>query len=710
MPAGSLSVLRADLEAGFVLPELKIAVVTAADLLGSRAAHETPFGLRDLAAKLDDATLRSGDVVVHWERGVGILRSLETVSAPGMPARDLVRLEYADKKAVLVPVEELASIWKYSSAGPRTTLDRVDGSSWAARRITLEREVGEIARRFVKVARRRAAQRAPKLVPPTAEYERFAARFPFFPTPDQARAIEDVMTDLASGHPMDRLVCGDVGFGKTEVAIRAVAATVFSGKQAAVVVPTTVLARQHLSTFRRRFAAFGIEVGHLSRFAPPAERRAVRDGLADGSVRVVIGTHALAAKGIRFKDLGLLVVDEEQRFGGRDKEKLHSLAEAVHVLTMTATPIPRTLRLAAIGVQKLSIIAIPPARRVPVRTLVGPWNPIAVVRSLRYEHQRGGQSFLVCPRIQDIDSIEKQLLKIVPELEIRILHGKMPARVIDESMLEFADGHGDVLLTTNIIESGLDLPRANTMLVWRADRFGLAQLHQLRGRVGRGSQRGFAHFLLENGIKNAASKRLQILARNSGLGAGFAVSAYDMNLRGPGNLLGQEQAGHLKLVGPDLYRHLLENSFLKASGEAAIDEDLPDLHLDVSGMIPTEYVADEGLRIEIYARLAKAASESVIDEIEDELQDRFGPFPEELRAVTAIARIRLLCARLRVARIDAGPQAIAIAFRTGHPDVMATSHGPDLSWKEGRLVYAKPSDRSERLALVEELLDTLSSC
>jgi len=556
---------------------------------------------------------------------------------------------------------------------------------------------------------------APKLTPQHQAYERFAARFPFAETPDQGRAIADTLVDLASGRPMDRLVCGDVGFGKTEVALRAAAAAALAGKQVAIVAPTTVLVRQHLHTFRRRFAGLGVEVAGLSRLVSPAEAKRVKAGLADGGIQVVVGTHALAAKGVRFRDLGLVVIDEEQRFGAAHKAKLRDLAQGLHVLTLTATPIPRTLQAALVGLQDLSVIATPPTQRRPIRTFLTPFDPVTVREALVRERRRGGQSFVVCPRVEDIEPLGKRLSELVPELQVMAAHGKMPADEIDDAMVRFAEGEGDVLLATNIIESGLDVPRANTMLVWRADRFGLSQLHQLRGRVGRGRARGVAYLLTDpdQEIAPATAKRLQTLEALDRLGAGFAISARDLDLRGAGDLLGEEQAGHVKLIGLGLYQHLLERALRAARGEA-VEDWTPELNLGPGGLIPEDYVPEPEVRINLYARLARTETARDVDALRDEIEDRFGPPPDALDQLIALARLRTLCRGLGVARIDAGPKAIALTFRDGVAERLVAAgalepFGDGLIWRDGRLIVSQPSETdAERQRLTTDLLERLA--
>ncbi|WP_342641524.1 helicase-related protein [Rhodoligotrophos ferricapiens] len=701
--------LQVDFDAGFVMPSLGVAVIAASDVLGSRTSHETPLGWRERDLAETEEVLRPGDVVIHLDRGAAVLRGLESVTALDVAEQEVIRLEFANEASVMVPVEELALIWRYG-ADAEITLDRADGASWVKRRNALQEEIRETAQKLVALASEREAKSAPKLVPPVAEYERFVARFPYFPTPDQARAAEEVLADLARGRPMDRLVCGDVGFGKTEIALRAAAAAILSGKQVAVAVPTTVLARQHYETFRRRFSGFNVKIGQLSRLTPAAEKRAVKKSLRDGTLNLVIGTHALAQKDIRFHDLALVVIDEEQRFGARHKATLRELGQDAHRLTLTATPIPRTLQAAITGLQSVSVIATPPTRRLPVRTLQADLSDETVRSALIYEWRRGGQSFIVCPRIEDLEPWQQRLVQATPELTAFTIHGKMPASDVDDVMMRFAAGEGDVLLATNIIESGLDLPRANTILIWRPDRFGLAQLHQLRGRVGRGGRRGYAYLMRDPQASASplSEKRLRVLQELNQLGAGFDISARDLDLRGAGDLFGAEQAGHLKLVGPALYRHLLDGALSVARGEPLPDETVPELNIGLSGRIPPKYIADEAVRLELYDRLAKVQLDGDIDTMGEEIADRFGPPPPEIDQLLGLAKLRLACRRFGISRLDVGPQGIAITIADG---AQARRHIEKSSipvrWREGRLIAKVGSTADDRIIVVTKVIERL---
>ena len=685
-----------------------VLAVAAADLLGSRAEPDTAAAGTTDATLFDFGDVRIGDVVVHEDHGIGVVDGLETLPAieVGHDA-EAIALRYAEGGRRLVPVEEADRVWRYGADEDAVALDRLDGASWQKRRGAIDAAIAESARGLTALAAERVERAAPKLVPDAAAYERFASGFPFTETADQARAIAAVRDDLAAGTPMDRLVVGDVGYGKTEVALRAAALAALAGWQVAVAAPTTVLARQHLETFRERFEGSGIVVAGLSRLTGAAEKKHVKAGLADGSVQIVIGTGAVAAKGIAYARLGLVVIDEEQRFGAADKTRLRDLS-AGHVLTLSATPIPRTLQAALIGLQQLSVIATPPARRQPIRTSVGTFDAGTVRAALLRERSRGGQSFVVVPRIEDMAPLADRLAKLAPELELLQAHGKMPAAEIDETMVRFGRGEGDVLLATNIIEAGLDVPRANTMAIWRADRFGLSQLHQLRGRVGRGGRRGQVLLLTDPDAEIAPRtlKRLRTLEAFDRLGAGFAISARDLDMRGAGDLLGDAQAGHMKLIGIDLYQHLLEAALRTARGEE-VERWTPELELGVAGQLPASWIPEEELRVTLYARLARIENAEGIDAFEAELEDRFGVLPDQAHTLLTVARVRALARAARIARIDAGPAAIALTPRR---DFDGDGAAAGLAPSEKRLLLRERiEDVDARLARVEAVLDALAS-
>ena len=695
-PAGALMSLAMPADRGWHVEG--IVAVAAADLIGSRAGVEGATSADPFAAQASE--IRVGDVVVHEEFGIGVVQGLEP-----LPDGDAILLGYHGDDRRLVPVAEADRIWRYGADADAVTLDRLDGSSWAKRRGAIDAAIAESARELTRLAAERDAREAPALHPDAAAYERFAAGFPFTETADQARAIAAVRADLASGKPMDRLVIGDVGYGKTEVALRAAAVAALAGAQVAVTAPTTVLVRQHLDTFTRRFAGTGIDGAGLSRLSSAAEKKRVKAGLADGSIGVVIGTGAVATAD--YAKLALTVIDEEQRFGAADKAKLRALGgDATHVLSLSATPIPRTLQTALVGLQQLSIIATPPARRQPIRTAIAEWDDTTIRTALRREKGRGGQSFVVVSRIEDMAGMAARLAALVPDLAIVQAHGKMPVAEIDAAMVDFAAGKNDVLLATNIIEAGLDVPRANTMIVWRADRFGLSQLHQLRGRVGRGARRGQVMLLTDpaHPIAERTVQRLRTLEAFDRLGAGFAIAARDLDMRGAGDLVGDEQAGHMKLIGVELYQFLLAAGLRAARGEPA-DRWTPELHLGIAGRLPENWIPEAELRVTLYARLARVADGAELDAFVAELEDRFGAPPPAARTLLALAAVRLLAGDARIARIDAGPAAIAL---TPRPDVAGAAGAAGLVEKSGRLLLAERiEDAGERLDRVRAVLEAL---
>ncbi|RZJ95625.1 MAG: DEAD/DEAH box helicase, partial [Brevundimonas sp.] len=657
-------------------------VITPSDITGGRIARRASG-----AAAFGETEIRVGDVVIHEDHGLGVLQALERIEADGVE-RDVLRLEYHGGATILAPVEDFGRIWRYGSEPGAVTLDRLNTQGWIKRRAEVSAQIDATAASMVELARARAASQTPPITPPATAYRRFVAGFPFPESADQSAAISEVLADLASGRPMNRLVCGDVGFGKTEVALRAAAAAALAGRQVLVAAPTTVLARQHYETFRRRFEGTGVSVGHLSRIVDGAEARAVKAGLADGSIHIVVGTQALAAESVVFADLALVVIDEEHRFGARLKAQFAE--RAPHLLLMSATPIPRTLQSALVGIQDVSLIASPPARRRPVRTFLTEFDPGSARLALMREKARGGQSFVVAPRIEDLAPLASQLATIAPELKVVTAHGKLPADEMDCVMTGFADGDGDVLLATNIIENGLDVPRANTMLIWRPDRFGLAQLHQLRGRVGRGRRQGFAYLLSdpETPIADNTRSRLHTLEALDRLGSGFAISARDLDLRGGGDLVGDEQAGHIRLIGASLYQRVLGRALRLASGESDGDPVRPKLNLASGGGLPEDYVPDATVRINLYARLAQLSTVEDIDALHEEIEDRFGPLPEAAETLLTAARLAVLAMAAGVIEIASGPKATAFTLTPRRRAALegALKLGDDRRWSSDRLI------------------------
>ena len=607
--------------------------------------------------------LKAGDAVIHLDHGMGRLVGLVAGETPDEPER--VAIAYRDDTRLMVSADEMDRVWRYGSNPDAVSLDTPDSGAWAKRAAKAAHDVAEAAGVLIEAAQERRATKAPIVVIEPEAMARFAEGFGHRLTRDQDEAVRRTLEDLARGHPMDRLVCGDVGFGKTEVALRAAVAVARAGHQVAIVAPTTVLARQHALTFARRFEALGIETAQLSRLTGRKDIAETKARIADGSARVIVGTHALLSKTVRFADLALLVVDEEQRFGSAQKKALRALGDGVHTLAMTATPIPRTLQAAMIGLRDVSVLKTPPRERLAVETRVGTWSDEAIAAALMAEKARGGQSFVVCPRLSDIDALDARLSEVVPDLAVRIAHGRLKAEALDVVMTEFADGKGDVLLATNIIESGLDVPRANTLVVWRADMFGLGQLHQLRGRVGRSDLAAHAWLTVEDhaASSDAGRARLDALAANASLGAGFEISALDLDQRGAGSLTHEEQAGHVTVLGASLYAHLLQlalHGIDVTTGDALWS---PELTLGLQPRLPDDYVPDEGERLALYARVARALDEDELRAVRTEIEARHGTPPPPVLVLTERARLRILCRELRVGRVVAGPKGLAVDLR-----------------------------------------------
>ena len=651
------------LERGFEAPGL--AILSEQDVLGDRMVRAQTRARRAQNFIAEASSLTPGDLVTHIEHGVGRYLGLKAIDALGAP-HDCLELQY-DGGKLFLPVENIELLTRYGS-DEGAQLDRLGGAGWQLRKAKMKERVRAIAAELIKIAAARQLKSLPPVEPPSGLYEEFAARFPYQETEDQEKAIGEVVGDLAAGRPMDRLVCGDVGFGKTEVAMRAAFVAAMAGEQVAVVVPTTLLARQHYRGFAERFAGFPLKVRQLSRFVDAKEAKETKEALADGNVDIVVGTHALLAESISFKRLGLVIVDEEQHFGVVHKERLKNLKADVHVLTLTATPIPRTLQLALSGVRDLSLITTPPIDRLAVRTFVTPFDPLVVREALLREHYRGGQSFFVAPRIADLREAEAFLKSVVPEVKSAVAHGQMSPKVLEEVMTAFYERKVDVLVSTNIVESGLDIPTANTLIIQRADMFGLSQLYQLRGRIGRSKQRAYAYLTTpaEKKLTDTATRRLEVLQSLDQLGAGFSVASHDMDIRGAGNLLGEEQSGHVREVGIELYQEMLEEavSGLKEGGEADVtDQWSPTINLGASVLIPEDYVADLNVRMSLYRRLAGIETATDIDRFAAELIDRFGPLPDEVKHLFEIVTIKQLAKQAGVEKIDAGPKGGIIAFR-----------------------------------------------
>ncbi len=665
LPKSAIALAVLGIDSGFETDDA--AIVSEQDILGDRLVRPRRGNRRAENFIAEVTSLAPGDLVVHVDHGIGRFSGLQAIEAAGAP-HDCLEIHYADDTKLFLPVENVDLLSRYGSEDTAVELDRLGGGNWQARKARMKSRIREIAGELIKIAAERQLREAPRLTVGPGAYDEFCAGFPYEETDDQLAAIDATIKDLGSGRPMDRLVCGDVGFGKTEVALRAAFLAAVSGKQVAIIVPTTLLARQHFKTFEERFRGFPVNVAQASRLVPAAKLNQVKAGLADGSIDIVIGTHALLGRGVAFKDLGLLVVDEEQHFGVSHKEKLKALRAEVHVLTLTATPIPRTLQLALTGVRDLSIIASPPVDRLAVRTFVSPFDPVTVREALLREKYRGGQAFYVCPRIEDLAGAKDFLDKNVPEVRVTVAHGQMPPTTLDDIMSAFYDGKYDVLLSTTIIESGLDIPSANTLIVHRADRFGLAQLYQLRGRVGRSKLRAYALLTLpvQAKITPQAERRLKVLQSLDTLDAGFQLASHDLDIRGAGNLLGEEQSGHIKEVGFELYQQMLEEAVmsLKAGISAPVaDRWSPQITIGTPVLIPEDYVADLSVRLALYRRLAELDDEREIDAFAAELVDRFGKLPQEVDHLLQVVTIKMLSRRANIERVEAGPKGVVLAFR-----------------------------------------------
>ncbi|MCB9983374.1 MAG: transcription-repair coupling factor [Rhodospirillales bacterium] len=757
------------LEHGFTAPDL--AVLTEADILGDRLVRKTSKRKKAENFLREVSALDEGDLVAHIDHGIGKFIALETVTI-GKIHHDCLKIEYAGGDRLFVPVENIEVLSRFGSDEGTVQLDKLGGAGWQARKARVKKDLMEMADGLLKIAAERLLRKIDPIEIPQELYNEFAARFPYAETDDQERAINDVLESLAGSHPMDRLVCGDVGFGKTEVALRAAYVAAMDGFQVAIVAPTTLLARQHTLNFTKRFAGTKLRVEQLSRLVSAKDAKAAKEGLADGSVNIVIGTHALFGKGIKFANLGLLVVDEEQRFGVKQKERLKELKSNVHVLTLSATPIPRTLQMSLTGVKEMSLITTPPVDRLAVRTFVMPMDTHVIREALLREHYRGGQSFYVCPRIADMDELEEMLKELVPEVKVITAHGQMSAGELEDRMSAFYEGQYEVLLATNIIESGIDIPRANTLVIHRADMFGLAQLYQIRGRIGRSKVRAYAYltYPADALLNPQAQKRLEVMETLDTLGSGFQLASHDMDIRGAGNLLGDQQSGHIKEVGVELYQQMLEEAVAMAREGVSLDDIpqdrdwSPTINLGASVLISEEYVPDLGVRMSLYRRIADlgssmsfprcseaalkqrgssdasgeaadvmdpvcaSASDEArqrddslegedIDSFAAELIDRFGDLPEEVQNLLDIVAIKQLCKKAGVSSVEGGPKGAVIAFHNNTPPNIEglmhwmTSKGGALKMRpDQKLVAIRHWDTlAKRIKGVQSLMKELAA-
>ena len=654
-----------NLEQGFSTNTLT--VISEQDVLGERLIRHASKRRKAENFLTEATSLSSGDLVVHVDHGIGKFHNLEVIKAVDALHECLV-LEYAENSRLYLPVENVELLSKYGQEFG--LLDKLGGAAWQAKKAKLKQRIKDMAERLIRVAAERELRTAPIFEPPPGIWDAFSAKFPYQETDDQMNAIEDVVSDLTSKRPMDRLVCGDVGFGKTEVAMRAAFLASISGFQVAVIAPTTLLVRQHTQSFLDRFRGLPIEIRQLSRFVSKKTADKTRDEIQNGNVDIVVGTHALLAKNIKFKNLGLLIIEEEQHFGVQHKERLKQLRSDIHVLTLTATPIPRTLQLSLSGVRDLSIIATPPVDRLAIRTFISEFDFVTIREALLREKFRGGQSFYVVPRVADLEEIETFLREHVPEVSYVIAHGQMPPGELDNRMNAFYDGKFDVLLATTIVESGLDIPSANTIVVHRAEMFGLAQLYQIRGRVGRSKLRAYAYMTTKARTKltTASEKRLKVLASLDALGAGFSLASQDLDIRGAGNLLGEEQSGQIRDVGYELYQSMLEETISKIRGGqidvlTSMDNQWsPQINLGVSVLIPETYVSDLDVRLGLYRRLSSLNKKVEFEGFAAELIDRFGKLPSEVNTLLLVVRIKSVCKKAGIGKLDGGPKGATVQF------------------------------------------------
>ena len=713
-PAAARLVVPGTLEGGFTLPDAGLFVVAEREIFGE--IHEKEARRRRLGVFSPDfRDLKVGDLVVHADHGIARYTGVVRLGEDGRGS-DFMELHFEGKDRLYVPVERLDLVQRYSGSGDRLPkLDRLGGVTWERTKRKVRRAMRDMAEELLQLYAARKAAPGYTFGPDTPWQREFEDAFPYEETPDQQRAIEDVKSDMESSLPMDRLICGDVGFGKTEVALRASFKAVMDGKQVAVLVPTTVLAAQHLTTFRERFAGFPARVEMLSRFRSPLEQKAAARDLDAGKVDVIIGTHRLLSKDVKFKDLGLLIVDEEQRFGVAAKERIKQFKKNVDVLAMSATPIPRTLQLSLAGIRDLSVIETPPRNRLSIQTHIVPFRAGVIATALRHEIKRSGQIYFVHNRVESIASMAALLRRLVPEARVAVAHGQMPERELESTMLAFLRGDHDVLLSTTIIENGLDIPKVNTLLVNRADRFGLSQLYQLRGRVGRSERRAFAYFLVppRTVLTPVARRRLKALQEFSDLGSGFRIAAMDLEIRGAGNFLGAEQHGHIAAVGFETYTALLERTVQELKGETVLPELRTSLNLKVDVRIPDEYLPDFNQRLSLYKSVSSARDRDELERIRSETRDKYGAIPPQGERLFTLAALKLLAEKLRAASVDLAGDKVAVRFAPDSPvapqrliEVVAKSKKMSLS-PEGVVRIGVSSAEEERIAAVRDLLKAL---
>jgi transcription-repair coupling factor (superfamily II helicase) len=660
----AVTILPDSISAGFTLPDRKIMVIQEAEIFGRKRRIPRSVAAAKSSAIESFVELEPGDFVVHVNYGIGVYLGIERISAAGN-LRDYIRLQYAEEEKVFIPIEQVNLIQRYiGQEGRKPKLDIIGGKSWQARKERARKAVEDLAQGLLALYSRRKAEPGYAFPQDTDWQSEFEAAFPYEETEDQLRCIDEVKRDMEAPTIMDRLICGDVGYGKTEIALRAAFKAVMGGKQVAILAPTTILVEQHFDTFTERFKRFPVRIEMLSRFRAPREVRQALQKMTDGEVDIVIGTHRIIQKDVRFKNLGLLVVDEEQRFGVKHKERLKQLRSSVDCLTLTATPIPRTLNMSLMKIRDMSILNTAPQNRLPIETYVMEFQEEVVARAIREEVQRGGQVFYLHNRVETIQEIQLFLRRLVPEISVAVGHGQMDENELEDSMHRFVHNEAHLLLSTTIIENGLDIPNVNTIIIDRADMLGIAQLYQLRGRVGRAGVPAYAYLLYPDrrALSEIAMKRLRIISDNTELGSGFKIALKDMEIRGAGNILGREQHGQILSVGYDMYLRLLDQAVAELSGRER--EEAPEVYMELeySGFIPDTYISDSMEKMEVYKKVASITTDEELDRVLREIEDRFGPMPDEVHSVLALAEMRVLCRKLFITSLREKDGVIAVEF------------------------------------------------
>ena len=677
-PVTDLVLALGDLSRGCRLPAARLAVIAEEELFGKRIRRKsgvTALRTKQILASL--AELKPGDAMVHIDHGIGIYRGLQHLKT-GTVEGDFLLLEYAGNDRLYLPIDRLGLVQRYAGGeGAEPAPAKLGGPGWEKTRSKARKQIEELAAELLEVYAKRQASQGYCFSPPDELFREFEATFPWEETPDQLSAIQDVLADMQHVRPMDRLVCGDVGYGKTEVALRAAFKAVLDGKQVALLVPTTILAQQHFETFNNRLSGYPVTIAMLSRFRTAKEQKDALEQLKQGKLDIIIGTHRLLQKDVSFKDLGLLIVDEEQRFGVKDKERIKQYRASVDILTLTATPIPRTLHLSMLGIRDLSIIDTPPVDRQSIKTVVARDSDDLIRDAVVRELERGGQVFYVHNRVQSIGIVANRLRRLVPQARIAVAHGQMEEKELEKVMLGFMHGQTDLLLTTTIIESGLDIPRANTMLVDRADTFGLSQLYQLRGRIGRSSAKSYAYLLIpgEGTVTSDARERLKIIQDISELGAGFKIATHDLELRGAGDMLGPRQSGAVADIGFELYTQMLEEAIANLKGEDLEDRCEPEINLAIPAFIPEQYVPDTNQRLVLYKRLVQAGSADEVADLVSEMQDRYGAAPQTVETLAGVMELRITLKQLKILKIESDGSRLCLTFHprtTVNPDRLIT--------------------------------------